>query len=167
MMSNDTPCFCALDMATVTGFCVGKPGQVPLYGHQRLAPEGASNPAVFAGAFKMGADLARDHGVNRMRYEATIDPRHLGKKTTRAVGLRLIGIPGAVVSAFYLCGVLDIQEIRAQKVRDWLLGYRPKGTDASKAAVMAAVADRGYETDDDNAADAVATWLYSCHEAGY
>jgi len=161
------PCIAAMDFATVTGFCVGSPGKKPVFGSQRMGPVGSPDAAVYAAAFKFGADIARDHNVNRVRYEATIDPRHLGPKTTRKTCLRLGGIPAAATAAFYLCQVTDIEEIRAQKVRDWLLGCRPK-KDVMKAAVMAAVLERGFDVEgDDNAADAVAIWLHYCHLSGF
>jgi hypothetical protein len=158
------PVLLALDVATRMGWCLGEiDGNAPTFGALRLAPEGASSSAVFGGAFKWVADTVRVHKVNRIVMEAPLDPRHLGPMTTRATGLRLIGLPAVVEAAAYLCGIHSIHEVRADKVRFDLLGVRVKKANA-KGKVMAGVQALGFDCTDDDAADALALWLHACKE---
>jgi len=158
------PVILSLDLATRFGWCVGKlDSGEPEYGAQRFAPEGAPSAAVFAGAFKWTAETIQAHGVNRVVIEAPLDPRHLGPKTTRDTGLRLIGLPAVIEAAAYLCGIRSIHEARADAVRFKLLGRRVKKADA-KSLVMAGVQARGFDCTDPDAADALAIWLHACGE---
>ena len=158
------PVILALDLATRFGWCVGElDSGGPDFGAERFAPEGASSSAVFAGAFKWTAETIQARNVNRVVIEAPLDPRHLGPKTTRDTGLRLIGLPAVVEAACYLCGIRSIHEIRADAVRFKLLGKRVKKAEA-KGLVIDGVQARGFDCSDPDAADALALWLHACSE---
>lgn len=150
----------ALDLATTFGWCEGVPGEKPIFGEQRFAPAGADSSAVFAGAIKWVAERCSAFKPSILIYEAPLDPRHLGPKTTRDTALRLIGLPACVEGTAYLSGVYDIREARADDVRSFLLGTRPKKADA-KRMVMDRLKLLGHEVKGDNEADALAIWLYA------
>lgn len=151
-----------LDLATRYGFCDGEPGKRPFFGAARFAPEGANSSAVFGGCFKWVAERCQVAKPKTIVYEAPLDPRHMGPKTSRDVGLRLIGLPAVVEAAAYLCGVWDVREARADDIRLFLINKRPRA-DEAKRLVMAKLQAMGYEVNDPDAADALAGWLYACH----
>lgn len=150
-----------LDLATTFGWCEGVPGEKPIFGHERFAPEGADSPAVFAGAIKWLATRCQAFKPRTIAYEAPLDPRHMGEKTTMNTARRLIGLPACIEGAAYLSGVWDIREARADDVRYFLLGKKVKKAEA-KGLVIGKLRDLGYDVHDDNAADALAGWLYTC-----
>lgn len=157
------PVILALDLATRFGWCCGElDSGGPEFGGGLFAPEGSKSGAIFGAAFKWTAEMIQTRNVNRVVIEAPLDPRHLGSKTTRATGLRLIGLPAVVEAASYLCGVRDFVEVRADQVRFNIVGRKVKKADA-KGLVMAGVKARGFDCEgDDDAADAVAIWLHYC-----
>lgn len=156
------PVILALDLATRFGWCVGElDSGSPDFGAGHFAPEGAKNDAIFGGAFKWTVELLQAHRVNRVRIEQPLDPRHLGKMTNRATFERLYGIPAAVRAACYLCKCYDIEDVPAAKVRA-SLGLKGVKKAEWKERVMWAVQARGFECEDNDAADALALWLHSC-----
>jgi hypothetical protein len=161
------PILLTVDLATRFGWAIGPVGGVPEFGAQRTAPEGANDASYFAGMFRWTVGMIRDHGVNRVVFEAPIDPRQLGGKTNRQTGLRLIGLPAVFQAACSLCGVIDPREAKSSDVRKWLLGKvprQPKGSkdpSFAKDRVAEGLAARGFECLDNDAADALAIWLYS------
>ncbi len=150
-----------LDLATKFGWCEGAPGKEPTFGSERFAPEGAGSGAVFGGAFKWMAQRCQATAYRQIVIEATLDPRHMGGRTTRDTGLRLIGLPAVIEAAAYLCKVYDFHEARADDIRLFLIGKRPKKAEA-KQLVMAKLQALGHDVRDPDAADALAGWLYSC-----
>lgn len=157
---NDPRPILFLDLATRTGWCEGVPGGEPTYGSTLFAPEGAGSGAIFGGAFKWLAERCQKTRYRKIIIEAPLDPRHMGNRTTRMVGLRLIGLPAVMEAAAYLCKVYDFEEVRADDIRIGLLGHRPVAAKA-KQEVMAALNALGYPVSDPDAADALAGWLHS------
>lgn len=151
-----------IDLATRSGWCEGEPGKKPTFGSLRYAPEGSSSGAVFGGCFKWVAERLQAFKPRHIVFEAALDPRHLGPKTTRDTAMRLIGLPAVVEAAAYLCGVWNVTEARADDVRLFIFGRRLKKAEAKKM-VVAKMRSLGYEVTDDDEADAIAGWLYACH----
>lgn len=156
---NDPRPILFLDLATRTGWCEGVPGGKPTFGSTLFAPEGAGSGAIFGGAFKWLAERCQSTRYRAIYIEAPLDPRHMGNRTTRMVGLRLIGLPAVMEAAAYLCKQYVFEEVRADDVRLTLLGYRPKAAEA-KQAVMKGLKALGFDVDDPDAADALAGWLH-------
>lgn len=150
-----------LDLATKFGWCEGEPGGKPIFGSERFAPEGSGSGAVFGGAFKWTFNRCQAFRPRRIVFEAPLDPRHLGPKTTRDTALRLIGLPACVEGAAYLCGVWDVSEARADDIRYFLLAKKVKKAEA-KGLVIRKLRELGYDVSDPDAADALAGWLYAC-----
>ena len=149
------------DVASKFGWCEGVPGELPTFGSARFAPEGAASPAYFGGAFKWAATKFQETVYRAVFIEAPLDPRHLGQRTTRDTGLRLIGLPAAIAAAAHLCRIYDFRELRADDIRIDLLGRRLKRAEA-KPAVIGALQALGYAVADPDAADALAGWRHAC-----
>lgn len=151
-----------LDLATKTGFCEGEPGGKPYFGSTLFAPEGSPSAAVFGGAFKWLATRCQAFKPRTIVFEAALDPRHMGGKTTRDTAMRLIGLPAVMEAAAYLCGVYDVREARADDVRLFLINKRPKKAEAKRLVIQKLQA-LGYDVTDPDAADAIAGWLFACN----
>jgi hypothetical protein len=150
-----------LDLATKSGFCEGAPGEKPIFGSMRFAPEGSPSSAVFGGCFKWVAERCQAFKPKTIVVEAALDPRHLGQMTTRDTAMRLIGLPAVVEAAAYLCGVWDVREARADDVRLHVVGRRLKKAEA-KPVIIKTLQDMGFDVSDPDAADALAGWHYAC-----
>jgi hypothetical protein len=150
-----------LDLATTFGWCEGEPGGKAIYGFQRFAPAGSEPPAIFGGAARWMATRLQAFKPKTIVYEAPLDPRHMGPKTNMKTARVLLGLPAVIEAVAHLAGVYDIREARIDDVRLHLLGTRPK-RDVAKMKVLQRLAAMGYDVKDDNAADALAGWLYAC-----
>lgn len=149
-----------LDLATRFGWCQGAPGEEPRYGSQRFAPEGAEGPAVFGGAIKWMGERLQSNRPSVVFYEEPLDPRHL-KKTTKNTTMRLMGIPAIIEGVCYCYSFFDIRSARIDDIRYHLLQRKPPRATA-KQEVIARLRALGFAPQDDNAADAIAGWLFAC-----
>lgn len=155
------PVILTLDLATRFGWCVGElDSGSPEFGSGLFAPEKSGDDAIFAGAFKWTVEMLKERNVNRVRIEEPLDPRQMGKFTNRKTFERLYGIPSAVRAACYLCKCYDVAYVPASKVRA-SLGLKGVKKGEWKERVMWAVQARGFLCDDNDAADALAIWLYA------
>jgi hypothetical protein len=147
-----------LDVATQMGWCEGLPGEMPISGTVRLAPEGSKPAAIFGGMLSfLGARLTAFR-YRMIAYEAPMDPRHM--KTNINTARVLLGLPAVLEAVAYQTGHHAIREASVHDVRRHLLGARPAKGDA-KRAVIEAVRGMGFDPKDDNEADSIAGWLYT------
>lgn len=147
-----------LDIATTTGWCEGLPGERPVSGKIRLAPEGSKPAAIFGGMLSfLGARLTAFR-YRMIVYEKPMDPRHM--KTNINTARVLLGLPAVVEAVAHQTGHHAIREANVHDVRKHLLGVRPAKGDA-KRAVTEAVRALGFDPADDNEADAIAGWAYA------
>lgn len=72
----------------------------------------------------------------------------------------LYGLAAITEGMAYAHGIFRVTGVNVQSVRYWLLGQRPKKEEAKKLIIQS-VTSFGYQPEDDNAADAIALWLYS------
>lgn len=153
---NDPRPILFLDLATRTGWCEGIPGGEPTYGSTLFAPEGAGRGAVYGGAFKWMAERIQATRPRAIAYEA---PLARNAKTAEL----LMGICGCINAAAYLCRVYDVRRVHVSSVRAYLLD---KGAPRAGAEVKHAIIDqcklRGFHPTNDDEADAIAGWLYTC-----
>ena len=150
------PVILTLDIATRFGWCVGAvDGGSPEYGSGLFAAEGAGDDDIFAGAYKWTAITMQERKINRVRIEEPIDPRHMGKATNMSTTKRLLGIHGAVKAAVRHCKCYDIDYTG---ISTWRSSLALKGVKRGewKEKVMWAMQARGFDVDDNNAADALA-----------
>jgi len=152
----------ALDLARQMGWAEGIPGsgERPICGTERLAPTGAEPAAVFGGMIEFIARRLQTVRYRMVIYEAPFDPRVMGFKTNVNTARMLLGLPAIVEGVCYQMGLFDLREASVNDVRQFLLGYRPR-KDEGKRAVIQHLRMLGHEPADDNAADALALWLYA------
>lgn len=150
-----------LDLATQMGWCEGVPGGKPASGTFRLGRSGAPTPIVLGGLVHWLGERLSSRRYAFVIFEATIGPS-VGKgkiKTSYATTSRLERLAGVCEG---LCAATghDVFQATAQTIRKQVLGVgRPENP---KAAVIAAMRQRGFSPKDDNEADAIAGWLYAC-----
>ena len=151
----------ALDLASVSGWAVGEPGGIPAHGSIRFATKGASHEAIFAGAVKWMSDKITEFEPRIVVWEAPMPTSFKrGSSNTNTTTL-LYGLPAVVGAVAYLRGVYDIRKADTRDVRLHFIGSNPKRAQA-KPLVMRQCRAMGWQVDDDNEADALATWSYMC-----
>lgn len=150
----------AFDLATRSGWCIGKPGQkVPRFGSLRFASQGASHQAVFAGALTWFSDFLKAEQPDRIVYEA---PMRFRAGRSRAGNDEVAyGLPAILQAVAHLRGIYDIRYAEVSKVRHHFLGHNPKRAIA-KPATVRRCQQLGWNVPDDNAGDACAIWMYAC-----
>jgi crossover junction endodeoxyribonuclease RuvC len=149
----------ALDLASVTGWAVGEPGGEPVHGSLRFASRGASHEAVFAGALKWMNDAITEYRPHTVVWEA---PMPTSFKTSNVNTTTLLyGLPAVIGTVAYIRGVFGIRKAETRDVRLHFIGQNPKRVRA-KPLVMQKCRAMRWEVEDDNEADALATWSYMC-----
>jgi hypothetical protein len=150
----------ALDLASVTGWACGEPGGTPMHGSVRFASQGASHEAIFASAFRWMNGMLLEHGPKLVVWEAPLAGFKTGS-TTNNVTTILFGLPAVIGTATYLRGGYDIRKADTRDVRLHFIGCNPKRA-VAKPMVMRQCRAMGWAVEDDNEADALATWSYMC-----
>lgn len=151
----------ALDLASVTGWCVGEPGGPPLHGWLRFASAGASHEAIFAAALKWTHEMITVHAPNLIVWEAPM-PTSFNRGTSNVNTTTLLyGLPAVVGAVAYQARVPRILKASTKDVRLHFIGQNPKGH-IGKKLVMRQCRVMGWEVDDDNEADALALWSFMC-----
>lgn len=150
-----------LDLASQMGWCEGEPGGTPRFGTERLAPEGSSHAATFAGMTKWLGRRLQAFKPRLIVYEAPIPPIHMKGRTNLSTTRVAFGLAAITESVAYLSGVYDIREAQIGDVRRFFLKRNPKSATA-KTETIAQCRLLGFEPQDDNAADALAGWFFAC-----
>ena len=151
----------ALDLASVTGWALGVPGEQPLHGSIRFAGVGASHEAIFAKAYCWMRGMCFEHAPGIVIWEAPMPTSFSRGRTTSDVTTILHGLPAVIGAAAYLCRVFDIRKAETRDVRLHFIGCNPKRARA-KPLVMRQCRAMGWEVQDDNEADALAVWHFMC-----
>lgn len=150
----------ALDLASVTGWALGEPGSVPMHGSIRFARAGSSHEAMFAKAHVWMHEMCELHNPGLLVFEAPLQG-FKGGKTTDDVTTILRGLPAIVGAVAYLRRIYDIRKADTRDVRNHFIGSNPKRAKA-KLMVIRQCRAMGWDVEDDNEADALATWHYMC-----
>jgi hypothetical protein len=157
----DMPVIMALDLASVSGWCCGKPGESPAHGSIRFAHAGASHEAVFAAAARWMGDNITFYAPGLIVWESPLPTSFSrGKSNTNTTTL-LYGLPAVIGAVAYLKGIYDIRKAETRAVRQHFIGCNPKRAKA-KPMVMRQCRANGWDVADDNEADALAVWSYMC-----
>ena len=149
-----------LDLATVTGWCEGVPGEKPISGSLRLSYQGATPAEKYAALFEFLGQRTAVTRYHTIAFEAPLDPRHMGSKTNMNTARVLMGL-AAITEA--ICGLTGTRtyECHLSDVRKFILAGSKPAKDEMKVAVIKMVRLMGHEPKDDNEADAVAGWYYA------
>ncbi|UGY13779.1 hypothetical protein HAP48_0035185 [Bradyrhizobium septentrionale] len=151
----------ALDLASRTGWAVGEPGQEPAHGSIQFAKPGASHEASFSNAWGWMYSMLADFGPSTVVWEAPMPTSfNRGKSNVNTTTL-LYGLPAIIGACAYRCGLYDIRKAETRDVRLHFIGQNPK-RDRAKTLVIRQCRSMGWEVEDDNEADALATWHYMC-----
>ena len=159
----DAPLIAAFDLATLTGYAIGRAGERPRFGTWRLKhPDDEPEQAWRNLGCKL-RDECEAFRPDIVVYEAALPPRAKGAEgiTNSKTTVMLLGLPGALQG---VCGCYGVRarKMYVQSVRKSFLGLgRPENP---KRAVMAHCRALGFDVKDDNAADALAIWHV---QAGY
>ena len=151
----------ALDLASVTGWAFGAPGDRPKYGSQRFASIGASHEAIFWAAFRWMSNACEDFDPDVVVWEAPLATIFKRGSTNAATTTLLYGLPAIVGMCAYRRNIFDIRKAETRDVRLHFIGSNPKRVKA-KPLVMRQCHVMGWPVTDDNQADALATWHYMC-----
>jgi hypothetical protein len=150
----------ALDLASVSGWAVGEPGDKPEHGSIRFAKPGASHEAIFAKAMDWADEIIAMCKPRLIVWEAPL-PGFKSGKTTSDVTTILFGLPAIIGAIAYRQQVFDCRKADTSAVRHHFIGCNPKRAKAKPMVVRQCFA-MGWEVADDNEADALAVWSYMC-----
>lgn len=151
----------ALDLASVAGWACGEPGGIPAHGTHRFAKPGASHEAIFAAAYDWMEKKCVFYAPKTVVWEAPLSGTFKYGKTTSNATTILYGLPAVIGAVAYQRGIFDIRKAETRDVRLHFIGSNPKRATA-KPTVMRQCRAMGFDIEDDNEADAIATWSYMC-----
>lgn len=147
-----------LDIATATGVCLGKPGQVPEFWTEDL---GRGLPHEERGAKLIRAThrLITKHGVEAIGIEAPIINHKRDKKSTNELlmGLVFVVRTWAAHKGIH-CETLEVAHID----RTFLGAAQRSGRDTRKAAIWNMCRARGWNPQTQDEADAASAWDTMC-----
>ena len=163
-MKPPDPLILALDIATNTGWAIGRPSGTPTCGSQRFGQFHSESHEVFAAAIKWFSEFLRsqDPQADTLMVEAMLPPTAMKGQTSRAVRDRLAGLHGWFLGVAKLRGVGEISQASVQNVRAHFIHDRACRREQAKREVMRQCEMQGWPAKDHNAADACALWSYAC-----
>lgn len=150
----------ALDLARITGWACGRPGEPPSHGSVQFANAGSSHEAVFAGALRWMGATVRQYQPELVLWEAPL-AGFKGGRTTNDTTTILFGLPAVIGAVAYQHDIFDIRKADTRDVRIHFIGKNLKRVQAKIHTKMQCRA-MGWDVGDDNEADALATWHYMC-----
>ncbi len=151
----------ALDVATTTGFALGRPadGAPAQIGSIRFGNAKASNNAIFAHALKWISKLLEpEPRPMTLILEAMLPPMVKSGHTSTDVRNRLAGLHGVIRAVAHLRGVYEIAEYSVTDIRRHFLGDHMIKREQAKTETVRRCIALGWPVEDDNAADACALW---------
>lgn len=149
----------ALDLATVTGWCYGAPGERPEFGFLRFGPPGSSRAAIYREYRSWLNDWLIDRDPPKVVvFESAAIPMVMQGKTNANTIKLLIGMCEHTEELCF--SRVELREAMASQVRAHFIGTnRVQRADAKKRTIERCNA-LGIEVKNDNEADAVALWHY-------
>jgi hypothetical protein len=123
----------ALDLATVTGWAVGNPGELPAHGSIRFGGT-SSHEATFAKAMNWMAEKCKVYRPGLIVWEAPL-AGFKGGKTTNNVTTILYGLPAVIGAVAYNFEIYNIRKADTRDVRNHFIGCSPK-REKAKPMVM-------------------------------
>jgi hypothetical protein len=151
----------ALDLATVTGWCFGRPGKVPVFGHTRFIKPGGSRAAAYR-AFREWLETIcemRKEKPDLIVFESPAIPSIMAGKTNIDTIKLLIGLAENLEE--FCHDYVELREASVGQVRSHFIGQNLKAAIA-KPMVMERCQALGWNVADYDEADACALWDYQC-----
>jgi hypothetical protein len=153
----------ALDVATRTGFALGRVGEQPTFGSIRFGRSSTDDNVIFGAALDWTSRfLEPQPRPDLIVLEALLPPAAMGGRTTSAVRDRLAGLHGVIRAVASLRGVKKIEAHAVGDIRSHFIHDRKAKRDVAKRETMRRCLQLGWNPLDDNAGDALATWSYAC-----
>ena len=164
MTKSLDPLILALDIATRTGWALGKPSGAPTSGSYRFGQFHSEPHEVFGAALKWFSEFLKqqDPLPDMLIVEAMLPPLAMKGQTSRAVRDRLAGLHGTLLGVAQLRGIGEIASASVGDVRAHFIGDRACRREQAKREVMRQCEMQGWPAQDHNAADACALWSYAC-----
>ena len=132
-----------------------------MHGSIRFAAKGASHEAIFNNAMRWAGKKIVFHRPSLIVWEAPMAGFRTGR-TTNDVTTILFGLPAVIGAMAYHHGVFDIRKANTRDVRNHFIGCNPKRAKAKPLVDADQCRTMGWQVEDDNEADALATWSYMC-----
>jgi hypothetical protein len=156
------PLILALDIATRTGWALGRVGETPRSGSHRFGHSSSDENVIFGAALDWASTFMQERRPDLLMIEALLPPDAMRGKTSKAVRDRLAGLHGVIRGVAWLRHVEQIMDCSVGDVRSHFIGDRKAKREVAKRETMRRCAQLGWEHRDDNAADALAIWSYAC-----
>jgi hypothetical protein len=158
---TDQPLIWALDIATVTGWAVGRVGGKPLAISVKLAPAGSSSDVLFQGCYEwFSAALEIGPVPDILGIEELLPPIARRGATSTSTQHRLAGLHGVIRALAMHHRVGEIAGANVQDIRQHFIHDRTLRRDSAKLAVLRTCEMLGWPAADNNCGDALALWSY-------
>lgn len=144
----------ALDLATVTGWALGRPGETPRFGTIKFP--NSSRAAMYRYAREWYDAMIDDH-VGRVVFESAATPSIMAGKTTADTIKMLVGLTEHLEEICYQR--VELREARVADVRIHFIGTNMKRDEAKRATVGRCL-ECGWGVKTNDEADACALWSY-------
>lgn len=150
----------ALDLATVTGWAIGVPGDKPRCGHTRFGKSGAPHAESYR-AFRNWMDGWSGPGTtpDLIVYESPAIPSFMAGKTNVETTKFLFGLAAILTEWSYKR--FELREATVSQVRAHFIGSNMKAKIA-KPLTLERCRDIGWVVETTDEADAAALWSYQC-----
>jgi hypothetical protein len=159
--SGRAPLVWALDIATVTGFALGRIGETPTARSIRFAAAHSDSNTLFAGCFEWFGELIEKGPLPEiLAIEELLPPIARRGTTSTSAQHRLAGLHGVIRAMARHAAIPEIVGVNVGDVRAHFIHERGMRRDEAKRAVLATCGMLGWEAADNNCADALAVWSY-------
>jgi hypothetical protein len=151
----------ALDLATVTGWAFGNPGEQPVFGSIRFGKTSPTHGEIAAAAIEWMIGKLDEVKPHLIVFEQPLPPNFTGGHTTLNTSMVLMGLPFLLSGIAYKLGIFNVTSATVSQVRNCFLGENLKSAQAEKLT-LARCQHLGWAPKDHNEADALALWCYQC-----
>lgn len=155
------PLILAVDAATQTGLCSGRPGDTPKFETVNFGDSGDSHLEVGARCLKWIAHRLTDARPDQIWMEEPLSFEGSSGKTNRASLVRLNGLYMVIGAAARLKGV-PVHPVLITSARKDFLGHGRLKRDIAKRRARAMCRLLGWTPMNDDEADAGTIWWFAC-----
>lgn len=154
----------ALDIATETGWCIGRPSdKEPISGAFRNKGGALPNSLVVHELWLMGLLCQDDYPIHLVVKETAPSIRWAGQKTNATTLIKLQGLANETEKICHRLGI-ECRDVNTQRWKTALcgpLGISRFGKDVKPYPPFEALALRGWKITNHNEADARGIWLFA------
>ncbi len=149
----------ALDLATTTGWAIGRPGEAPQSGVIRFGR--ATHAQIAAEAIAWLIEFLTEMKPDSIVYEQPLPPNFTAGHTTLNTATVTMGLPFLLCGISYKLRIFDVQPVRVSDIRTFFVGSNLK-SEPGKRLTFERCQQMGFNPKDDNESDALALWCYQC-----